>query len=134
MSTERFKGKLNLVKFIICRLKLIFTTAAAASKNDACFKCGQNRPENSHLTLLIKIRDTLSIMKMFVLKNRGRSWPTAKVYLGRLFFHMRARRRIKTFGRQKQSGSRSDAILRSSLSFSIDRLTVIHRHTSIDRA
>ena len=36
-----------------------FTTAPAASKNDACFKNGQKRPKNNDLALLLQIRDTL---------------------------------------------------------------------------
>ena len=39
--------KLNLVK--IHRLQLIFTTDPASSKNDACFKSGQNWFENGHI-------------------------------------------------------------------------------------
>ena len=45
---------------MVVRLKLIFTTASIASKNDAYFKSGQKRPEINHLTLLVWIRDTLS--------------------------------------------------------------------------
>ncbi len=40
-------------------LGLIFSTDPAASKNDACFKRGQNRLDNKQLGLLILIRDTL---------------------------------------------------------------------------
>ena len=47
------------LKFVACRLELIFTTPPAASRNDACFKSGQNRLKNDHLALLVLIRDTL---------------------------------------------------------------------------
>ncbi len=55
-STERFTdlGKLNLLLWWFdFRLKPIYTTAPAASKNDAQFKSGQNRLENNHLASLI---------------------------------------------------------------------------------
>ena len=39
-----------------------FATAPAASKNDTCFKSGQKWLKNSHLALLVLIRDTLCKM------------------------------------------------------------------------
>jgi hypothetical protein len=41
------------------RLKPIFITAPAASKNNAQFKSSQNRLETNHFALLILIRDKL---------------------------------------------------------------------------
>ena len=51
LSTERFTdlNKLNLPMVVRIRLEPIFPTSPAASKNDACFKSGQNRLENNHL-------------------------------------------------------------------------------------
>ena len=39
--------------FFVDWLELIFITAPATYKYDACFKSGQNRPKKRHLTLLI---------------------------------------------------------------------------------
>ena len=52
-------GKLNLATVQTLWAQADSTTAPAASKNDACFKCGQNRLENNHLGSEILIRDTL---------------------------------------------------------------------------
>ncbi len=42
---------LIVVRFL--KIKLIFSTALVASKNDACYKSGQNRLKNNHLDTLI---------------------------------------------------------------------------------
>ncbi len=55
-STERFTDldKLNVVIVVYSfRLKPIFTTAPAASKNDAHFKSGQNGLKNNHVASLV---------------------------------------------------------------------------------
>ena len=46
-------ASLTWLKFIFPRLELIFTTAPAASKNDAHLKSGQNWLKDSHLNSLI---------------------------------------------------------------------------------
>ena len=55
---SRIWASITWLKFIIRRLKLISTTAPAASKN-GCFKSGQNWLKNNHLKSWIQIRDTL---------------------------------------------------------------------------
>ncbi len=60
-------GKLNFPMVVSFRLKPIFNTAPAASKNTARFKSGQNQPKNNHLSSLIEIRDTLCIKKLKIL-------------------------------------------------------------------
>ncbi len=56
-ATERFTdlGKLNfsMVVWFGFRLQLIYSTAPAASKNDAWFTRGQNLLKNKQLALLI---------------------------------------------------------------------------------
>ena len=59
---SRIWASLTWLKFIIHRLELISTTAPAVSKNDACFKSGQNELKKNHLALLIYICDTLCII------------------------------------------------------------------------
>ena len=46
---SRIWAILTWLQFLIRRLKLIFTTAPAASKNGACFKNGHNQLKNNHL-------------------------------------------------------------------------------------
>jgi hypothetical protein len=46
-------GKLNLVLVAQFNLDPIYTTASAASKNDARFKSGQNGHQNNHPASLI---------------------------------------------------------------------------------
>ncbi len=58
VTTQRFMDldKLNLLYLFYLfnsRLKPSYTTAQAASKNDAGFKSGLNRPKNNHLASLI---------------------------------------------------------------------------------
>ena len=48
---QGFLASLTWLKFVICRLILISSTAPAASNNGACFKSGQNRLKNNHLEL-----------------------------------------------------------------------------------
>ncbi len=43
-------GKLNLL--MVVKLEPMFATAPAATRNDTCFKKGQNRLKNNHLAIL----------------------------------------------------------------------------------
>ena len=47
---SRILVSLTWLQFVICRLKLIFTTAPAALKNGARYTSGQNWLKNNHLT------------------------------------------------------------------------------------
>ncbi len=49
-------GKRNLPM-----IKLIFSVVSAASKNEACFKSGQNRLENNHLAIKNYFRGKLTV-------------------------------------------------------------------------
>ena len=55
----RDSDKLHLVMVVCFRLEPILSTASAASENTTCFKSGQKRLKNNHLSLSVDISDTL---------------------------------------------------------------------------
>ena len=58
-SVSQIWASLSFIWWSSFRLKAIFTTTSAASKNEAHFQSGKNRLKNNNFASLIWIRDTL---------------------------------------------------------------------------